>query len=183
MNETSPLVVWFEAVGRGDVARVGGKNASLGEMVGHLAPQGVRVPPGFATTADAYWRFVAENDLEPTIVALLGDLAAGKAPLAETGLTIRRAFLRGEWPTDIASRDHKGVRGAVPALRQGGCRRSGAVKRHRRGFARRELCRPAGNRSSIFAARPRCSTPAGAATRRCSPTAPSPIGRPRASIT
>ncbi len=117
MNETSPLVVWFEAVGRGDVARVGGKNASLGEMVGHLAPQGVRVPPGFATTADAYWRFVAENDLEPTIVALLGDLAAGKAPLAETGLTIRRAFLRGEWPKDIEAAITK----AYAEL----CRRSG----------------------------------------------------------
>ena len=47
---------------------VGGKNASLGEMVCHLARQGVRVPAGFATTADAYWQFVAANGLAETIV-------------------------------------------------------------------------------------------------------------------
>ena len=49
------LVAWFDDLGRGDVARVGGKNASLGEMVRQLGGRGVRVPPGFATTADAYW--------------------------------------------------------------------------------------------------------------------------------
>ena len=50
----APLVVWFETLGPGDVAVVGGKNASLGEMVRHLTGQGVKVPAGFATTADAY---------------------------------------------------------------------------------------------------------------------------------
>jgi pyruvate,water dikinase len=52
-------IVWFEQLGRGDVARVGGKNASLGEMVRNLGEKSVSVPPGFATTADAYWRFLA----------------------------------------------------------------------------------------------------------------------------
>jgi len=66
MSKTSPFVVWFEALGRDDVPRVGGKNASLGEMVCHLASHGVRVPPGFATTAHAYWQFVAANDLKKT---------------------------------------------------------------------------------------------------------------------
>ena len=47
--EFAPLV-WFEEIGRQDVPRVGGKNASLGEMVGHLVAKGVKVPPGFATT-------------------------------------------------------------------------------------------------------------------------------------
>ena len=54
--ETRPKadpVLWFEEVGRADVARVGGKNASLGEMVQALAPKGIRVPPGFATSSDA----------------------------------------------------------------------------------------------------------------------------------
>lgn len=46
-------VVWLEEVGRDDVARVGGKNASLGEMIRALGHAGVRVPPGFATTAEA----------------------------------------------------------------------------------------------------------------------------------
>ena len=66
-------VIWFEQVGRGDVARVGGKNASLGEMVRNLAAQGVRVPPGFATTARAYWRFVEANGLKETIASALDD--------------------------------------------------------------------------------------------------------------
>ena len=66
----SPLVIWFEQLGKGDVPTVGGKNASLGEMVCHLTGQGVRVPDGFATTADAYWRFVKANKLEETIVPL-----------------------------------------------------------------------------------------------------------------
>lgn len=47
-------VIWFENLTRGDVPRVGGKNASLGEMVSNLAGQGVAVPSGFATSADAY---------------------------------------------------------------------------------------------------------------------------------
>jgi pyruvate,water dikinase len=54
-------VVWFEELDRRDVPRVGGKNASLGEMVRHLGARGVVVPSGFATTAEAYWRFVASG--------------------------------------------------------------------------------------------------------------------------
>jgi pyruvate,water dikinase len=46
--------MWLERLGRGDVPLVGGKNASLGEMVQRLGKQGVRVPAGFATTAQAY---------------------------------------------------------------------------------------------------------------------------------
>ena len=98
----SPLVIWFEQLGKGDVPTVGGKNASLGEMVCHLTGQGVRVPDGFATTADAYWRFVKANKLEETIVPLLDDLAGGKVTLSEVGSAIRRAFVRGTWPADLA---------------------------------------------------------------------------------
>ncbi|HBZ70373.1 MAG TPA: phosphoenolpyruvate synthase [Deltaproteobacteria bacterium] len=97
-----PEVVWFESVGRGDVARVGGKNASLGEMISRLATEGVRVPPGFATTADAYRRFLEANHLAEPISNALNELAAGKATLAEAGQSIRRAFLRGEWPRETA---------------------------------------------------------------------------------
>ena len=46
---------WFEQIGIDDVPLVGGKNASLGEMIRELAPQGIKVPNGFATTAEAYW--------------------------------------------------------------------------------------------------------------------------------
>jgi pyruvate,water dikinase len=71
-------------------------------MVRSLGTRGVRVPPGFATTAAAYWRFVAANGLRDQIAAALADLAAGKASLQETGATIRRSFLRGEWPAETA---------------------------------------------------------------------------------
>lgn len=63
MTSDAASVIWFEELGRGDVPRVGGKNASLGEMVANLAGKGVKVPPGFATTAETYWRFVDGNGL------------------------------------------------------------------------------------------------------------------------
>ena len=55
MSTGERYVRFFSEVGIGDVGRVGGKNASLGEMYRELAPEGVRVPNGFATTAQAYW--------------------------------------------------------------------------------------------------------------------------------
>ena len=101
MQAVSP-VVRFEDVGRGDVARVGGKNASLGEMVRNLSAKGVNVPPGFATTAEAYWEFLKANRLDDAIAKTLAELAAGKIALAEAGQSIRRSFLRGEWPRTSA---------------------------------------------------------------------------------
>ncbi|MGE0333943.1 MAG: phosphoenolpyruvate synthase [Gammaproteobacteria bacterium] len=119
MTGDAPHVIWFENLGRGDVPRVGGKNASLGEMVGHLATEGVSVPPGFATTADAYWRFVEANRLDEAIEGALDDLEASKASLQETGQTIRRAFLRGDWPAETARQ----IREAYREL----CKRSSAA--------------------------------------------------------
>jgi len=115
----APLIVWFEALGREDVPLVGGKNASLGEMVRHLGDQNVRIPAGFATTADAYWQFVDANKLRETIAGLLADFASGKAPLAEVGSSIRRAFLRATWPAELAD--------AIAAAYRELCRRSGKV--------------------------------------------------------
>ena len=103
MPANPPFVLWFESLGRNDVPIVGGKNASLGEMVRTLAAAGVRVPNGFATTADAYWRFVDENMLRARIAAFLATYEAGKATLAETGRAIRTAILHGDWPADIAT--------------------------------------------------------------------------------
>ncbi len=115
----APLVIWFEALGRGDVFLVGGKNASLGEMVCHLTNQNVRIPAGFATTAEAYWQFVDSNMLRETISGLLADLESGKAPLAEVGSSIRRAFLRGSWPPGLPE--------AISSSYQELCRRSGKI--------------------------------------------------------
>ena len=94
MSKEIPEIVWFEAVGRDDVPLVGGKNASLGEMIVSLAREGIRVPPGFATTADAYRHFIRANQLAITVSTALAELSTGKAQLAEVGQSSRRAFLR-----------------------------------------------------------------------------------------
>ncbi len=96
-------VIWFEHLRRGDVPKVGGKNASLGEMIQDLSPKGIAVPTGFATTADAYWRYVDTNGIRERIAALITDWQQGKASLAEVGTSIRKLFLHGEWPDDLAN--------------------------------------------------------------------------------
>jgi pyruvate,water dikinase len=102
MASDTLLILPFEQLGRGDVARVGGKNASLGEMVRNLGQRGVKVPPGFATTADAYWGFIDANGLRETIATALADLAGRRTSLAEAGRKIREAVVRGVWPEEIA---------------------------------------------------------------------------------
>ncbi len=102
MTANAPHVLWFENVGRGDVAKVGGKNSSLGEMVANLGSKGVQVPAGFATTADAYWHYVEANGLKQKITDALAKLAAGKMTLAETGAAVRAMFVQGEWPKETA---------------------------------------------------------------------------------
>jgi pyruvate,water dikinase len=92
---TNREIRWFEKTGRGDVASVGGKNASLGEMVRSLSAKGIQVPGGFATTADAYWRYLDENDLRETIAQTLADMESGRSGLAETGQGIRSTILGG----------------------------------------------------------------------------------------
>src|SRR5690606_20681589 len=99
---TEPLVLDLTSVGRDDVARVGGKNASLGEMLRHLGERGVNVPDGFATPADAYRLFVLVNGLAEIIRSALADREAGRAELSEVGRKIREAMLRGKWPEALA---------------------------------------------------------------------------------
>ena len=117
MTDESESVVWLEALGRDDVPRVGGKNASLGEMLRHLAAEGVQVPPGFATTAAAYRRFIEVNQLGERIQAILNDWADGKSSLSEAGRSIRDLLLKGEFPDDV----REAIVGAYREL----CRREG----------------------------------------------------------
>jgi len=102
MNENSAFVVEFDQLRRADVARVGGKNSSLGEMIQQLGQQGVDVPPGFATTSQAYWNFIDENGIRETMNRLIEDWRAGKASLPQTGQAIRQLFLRADWPASTA---------------------------------------------------------------------------------
>ena len=67
-------VLWLHQLRLSDLAQVGGKNSSLGEMIGHLGALGVSVPGGFATTADAFKEFVAFNDLSKRIFDRLATL-------------------------------------------------------------------------------------------------------------
>ena len=110
--EPAGFVRWFETLSNRDVPLVGGKNASLGEMVRELGPQGVRVPDGFATTAAAYWAFVDANGLRQPIASALARLAAHERSLAETGAAIRARFQESAVPEAIAD----AIRSAYRAL-------------------------------------------------------------------
>ena len=83
-------VLWLQDLRLTDLAQVGGKNASLGEMIGNLAQLGVSVPGGFATTADAFREFIAENHLHERIYSKLATLDVDDVDaLAAAGREIR----------------------------------------------------------------------------------------------
>jgi Phosphoenolpyruvate synthase/pyruvate phosphate dikinase len=83
-------ILWFDQLGMHDVERVGGKNASLGEMISNLANAGVSVPNGFATTAHAYREFLAHEGLADRINEALNALDVDDVnALVKTGAEIR----------------------------------------------------------------------------------------------
>jgi pyruvate,water dikinase len=83
-------ILWLHALRLSDLARVGGKNSSLGEMIGHLAGLGVSVPGGYATTAEAFKAFIAHNDLSKRIFDKLATLDVEDVPaLTAAGREIR----------------------------------------------------------------------------------------------
>ena len=95
-------VVWLKDVGMSDVERVGGKNASLGEMISGLNSQGVRVPGGFATTAKAFESFLDHSDLKNKINELLSNLdITNIQELSRTGLLIRQWVEEAPFPKDL----------------------------------------------------------------------------------
>ena len=102
MAQSPQLVIDFAKVKRSDVGIVGGKNASLGEMIGALAPKGIHVPPGFATTANAFRAFLTCNGLEGAIADNLAALAAKRINLHTAGEKIRALILGGDWPAETA---------------------------------------------------------------------------------
>lgn len=91
-----------------DLPLVGGKNASLGEMFSELVPQGLRIPNGFAITADGYWAYLAYNDLTDKIQDLLATLdAKNLAQLQQVGQTIRNWIINGQMPPDLKEEIHQ----------------------------------------------------------------------------
>ncbi|WOB10703.1 phosphoenolpyruvate synthase [Piscinibacter gummiphilus] len=102
INLATALVVPFEHLRMTDVESVGGKNASLGEMISQLAASGVRVPGGFATTAHAFRRFLAHNGLAERISQRLATLNTEDVrALAEAGAEIRRWVEDTPFPADL----------------------------------------------------------------------------------
>jgi pyruvate, water dikinase len=95
------FVLSFDEVSSKHTSRVGGKNAALGEMIRALKKQGVRVPHGFATTADAFRMFVRENKIDKKIRAEIRRLKKGSKSLAAAGKALRTFFLKGKFPGQI----------------------------------------------------------------------------------
>jgi pyruvate,water dikinase len=102
MTTADALVLPFDAVGLEAIPQVGGKNASLGEMIRELAGQGVRVPGGFATTAHAYRHFIASGALAERLHGILDGLDGNDiAALQAAGAAARSLLLSNPLPADL----------------------------------------------------------------------------------
>jgi pyruvate,water dikinase len=99
---TLHYIRWFEELGIHDVALVGGKNASLGELYRKLVPKGIKVPNGFAITADAYWDLLRHNRLLERIKEILSGLDHRNAEaLRQTGSAIRHELSAVKLPENL----------------------------------------------------------------------------------
>lgn len=106
------FIVWLKDVGMADVPTVGGKNASLGELSRALGKAGVRVPYGFATTAQAYRHFLLHNRLEAAIGDHLQAWRSGRSSLTDAGRAIRTLIRAGRLPEPVANQ----IRAAYASL-------------------------------------------------------------------
>ncbi len=97
-----PFILWFEEIGIEDVPLVGGKNASLGEMYQHLSGKGIKVPNGFAITAEAYKHLLKDAGIEAAIREALADLDTSDINnLRERGKKVREIILNAKFPEDL----------------------------------------------------------------------------------
>lgn len=93
----------FGEINNEDITNVGGKNASLGEMFSQLTSEGIDIPDGFATTAEAYWKFIEDNNLRDELTGLLDQLDKEEfSNLEETGAKLRETIMQAEMPGEIA---------------------------------------------------------------------------------
>jgi pyruvate,water dikinase len=95
------LILWLDEMGADDVALVGGKNASLGEMHRNLAPLGIRVPPAFVVTTRGYQEFLRVNDLEGFLNEYPKQLDGNLESLREVAVQIRNRILGGRLPEEV----------------------------------------------------------------------------------
>jgi pyruvate,water dikinase len=125
MKDPAVFIRSFADIGLSDLASVGGKNASLGEMYRVLRPRGIRVPNGFAVTAQAFRHFLDENNLTEPLTALLAGLDRQEySNLADVGARARRMLRGARLPHDLAA----GIREAWEKLCAGDENASLAVR-------------------------------------------------------
>ena len=103
MNKKSQkFILWFNEISHSDVPLVGGKNASLGEMISKLSRKGVSVPNGFATTSFAFWHFIKKTGLKEKIIKAFKDLNVNDVKnLQERGKKVRNLVLKSKVPKDL----------------------------------------------------------------------------------
>jgi len=102
MSPKKPLVLWLDEVGMEDIELVGGKNASLGEMIRGLSSQGIKVPMGFVITSEAYNYFIDYNNLKEKIEKALDGLDTNNIEdLKRRGLKVRDLIKGGDFPEDL----------------------------------------------------------------------------------
>ena len=97
-NAPSAWIRSFDGITNADVAIVGGKNASLGEMIGGLKSAGIAVPEGFAITAQAYREYLKHNNIEEAVATEIAALKGRRQSLDETGRKVRKLIQDGEIP-------------------------------------------------------------------------------------
>src|SRR5687767_14572879 len=100
---TGPFILPLNQVGLEDVQSVGGKNASLGEMIRHLEVLGVNIPNGFVITVDAYKQFISSNNLDATIRNIIAEIDFNNIEsLRRCGLKIRQLITNSRFPKELS---------------------------------------------------------------------------------
>ncbi len=103
--------VSYKKISHKDLPLVGGKNASLGEMIKSLTKKGVSVPGGFAVTTDSYWAFLKENKIESELKKILKDYdRESTKSLRETGKKARQLIMKGSFPKEVEDEIRKSYR-------------------------------------------------------------------------
>ena len=107
-SKKQKYILWFKEINAKDVALVGGKNASLGEMLFQLTKKGISVPNGFALTSQAYWYFINKNNLKKKIENILRGLDINNVKnLQSRGRQLRELILKASIPSDLEKQVRK----------------------------------------------------------------------------
>jgi len=101
-KKSRKFILWFKEISAKDVLFVGGKNASLGEMMGKLSKKGVQIPDGFTLTTKAYWHYLKENKINERLKEIFKRFEPKSwESLKETGKRARNLILKAEFPEDL----------------------------------------------------------------------------------